>query len=145
MSQLIPQIAQAVAGLLGRRRRRVNLSGFGEEADLYQVPPGVGQPPDESLGLTEDELSLGDYYLGEDGGVYEFQGLDEDVPEELRGLDQYPDEPLGLTEEEPISGMEGYLREQPESRLQGYVTGHPPASPPFVSRANPSPLWQSLW
>lgn len=150
-SNLIPQIAQAVAGLLGGRGRRSSLSGFGAEADLYQVPPGMGLTEDElgltddELGLTDNELNLGDYYLGEDGGVYEFQGLNQDMPEDLRGLGQYPDEPLGLTEDDPLSGLEGYVREQPESRLQGYVPGYPSASPPFVPRADASPLWKSLW
>jgi hypothetical protein len=160
LSQLIPQITQAVAGLLARsRRRRSALSGLGEEPDLYgfgeepdlygfgEEPDlyGLGQEPDDSLGLTEDELGLGDFYLGEDGGLYELQGLEEDLPEDLRGLELYPDESLGLTDDEPFSGMQGYLRETPGSQLQGYRTGHPSASPPFVPTANPSELWKPLW
>ena len=160
LSQLIPQITQAVAGLLARSRRRrsvlsglaeePDLYGFGEEPDLYgfgEEPDlyGIGLEPDDSLGLTEDELGLGDFYLGEDGGLYELQGLEEDLPEDLRGLELDPDESLGLTEDEPFSGMQGYLRKTPGSQLQGYRTGHPSASPPFVPSATPSELWKPLW
>jgi hypothetical protein len=157
---IIPQIAQAVAGVLNRRRRSPGLNGFAEDGDLYR---GVGMNADEPLGLAEDDPRLSNYYLGENGGLYQLvQGIDED-PDDLRGVDADPydlrgleEDPydlrgvaadaddLGLAPEEALNGLDGYLRESPESQLRGYIP-RPSPSPAFVPQTTPSPLWQSLW
>jgi hypothetical protein len=147
--QIIPQIAQAVAGILGRG---TGVSGLGEGADYYSVPRGIGLDADDPLGLVDDDLGLDDPYVGENGNLYRVEGFGEG-PDDLRGLEEdfdslrgygaYPDD-LGMAADDPLNGMDGYLRQPSESQMRGYVPT-PSPSPAFVSQANPSPLWQSLW
>jgi hypothetical protein len=112
---------------------------------------------------------LGALYLGDDGTVYQVQGLAEEnldglyEDEELRGFAEdeelrgfagdeelrgfAEDEELrGLDEDEELRGLEqGYVRENAVGGLEAYVPARRSETRWFKSPPEPPEVWKPLW